>query len=86
MLKPNSSIEVIFEEIRAELARAQKWGPMCSLHDAYGVIAEEFAEFEEIVFQKQPERSNPDTRAELMQLATMAIKAILCEHIMVGKE
>lgn len=67
-----------FTAIREELVRAAPWGPFNSLHEAYGVIDEEFDEFRRHVYTNQKKRDLPACRAELVQLAAMAIKGIEC--------
>lgn len=69
----------ILDEVYEELKGAT-WGnpPMHSLHEAYGVIWEEYDEFGDEV-KKNP-RKHPDrnalARKELIQLAAMAVRAI----------
>lgn len=76
-------------EVADEVVRAsQMFGPMTSPHEAYGVIKEEFDEYWDEVKAFNP-RKNRDTRPrqreELVQLAAMAIRAIL-DTIDFGKE
>jgi hypothetical protein len=76
------------EEQRVALARAQmavqkqvvedavRWPPYNSAHEAYGVLAEEFREFEAEVFLNQSKRDATRMRAELVQIAAVATRAI----------
>src|SRR4051812_32121835 len=67
-----------FSEVEAELESAvRQFGPIKSLHEAYGVLAEEFREFEEHVFMNARKRDLIKTRAELMQLGAMAIRTMM---------
>ncbi len=72
-------IVTIIEDVMLELHQAMSGhGNMVNLHEAYGIIAEEFFEFQEEVFKnprKHPNR-NELARAELIQLAAMAIRAL----------
>src|SRR5690606_27311604 len=63
-------------KLLAEAKRATDLHPMpqFSLHEAYGVIAEEFREFELEVFKKRPRAE--DIEKELVQLGAMCIRAI----------
>ncbi len=79
-LYPDSGkIAGIVADVMVELHQAMSnHGNMVNLHEAYGVIAEEFVEFQEEVFKnprKHPRR-NELARAELIQLAAMAIRAL----------
>jgi hypothetical protein len=63
--------EAFFAAMRTELAAAERaHPPLHSLHEAYGVLQEEFEEFWAEVKQKRP--SAIRIHAELVQLATMA--------------
>ena len=53
-------------------------GPFRSAHEAYGVLAEEVDEFWDEVKRKRAERSKERMRAELIQVAAVAIKAAAC--------
>src|SRR5579862_6521909 len=68
----------ILQDISLELGAAENAnGPMINLHEAYGVIAEEFREFETEVFKnprKHPDR-NDTARKELIQVAAMCVRA-----------
>jgi hypothetical protein len=64
-------------EIAAELARARTGhAPLNSAHEAYAVILEELDEFKAEVWKKTRERDWAAMRAELIQLAAMAIRTI----------
>jgi cephalosporin-C deacetylase-like acetyl esterase len=69
----------ILEEVFQEWARADSINaPMHSLHEAHSVIEEEFDEFWDEV-KKNPRKHPLRTtlaRAELIQLAAMAVRAI----------
>jgi hypothetical protein len=63
--------------VAVELARArEKHAPLHSAHEAYAVILEELDEFKTEVWKKQRERDRTAMRAELIQLAAMAIRAV----------
>lgn len=63
--------------VAAELARArEQHKPLNSAHEAYAVILEELDEFKAEVWKKTRERDLSAMRAELIQLAAMAIRAV----------
>lgn len=62
--------------VRQELNRADKWGPFHSMHDAFAHLHEEFDELKAHVWTKQRDRDMKAMRAEAVQVAAMAIKAI----------
>lgn len=63
----------ILEEIEAELKRAAAiHGGFNSSNEAAGVIREEYLELEAELFHGSPDRA----RAEAIQLAAMAVKAV----------
>lgn len=66
----------IFSEVGRELARADKHGDFNSLHEAYAVIEEEMDEVWDITKLKKRNRNKEALKAELIQVAAMAIKAI----------
>lgn len=68
----------VLADVVLELARAEMYAPFNSMHEAYGVLDEEFDEFKKHVFMNQKSRDLPAMRAELVQVAAMAIKAIHC--------
>jgi hypothetical protein len=76
----NIAAEQLSEEIIAELERAiSGHGKIRVTHEAYGIIAEEFREFETEVF-KNPRKhleALPNMRKELIQVAAMCMRAIL---------
>lgn len=57
------------------LHASMKHPPMHSLHEALGVIREEYIEFEEEVFKKAENRRPQDVAMELRQIAAMAVRA-----------
>lgn len=64
------------EEVATEAARAtENHGQFNSLHEAYGVLAEEVDEFWEEVRKKREDRSAENIRAELIQIAAVCCKA-----------
>ena len=68
--------EQIYSEVAREVERAQAlFAPMHSAHEAAAVILEEYEEFWDEV--KRKERDYLSMRKELIQLAAMAIRAIL---------
>lgn len=63
--------------VAAELERARsKHARLNSAHEAYAVLLEELDEFKAEVWKKTRERDRAAMRAELIQLAAMAIRAI----------
>lgn len=63
--------------VAVELARARSHhAPLNSAHEAYAVILEELDEFKAEVWKKTRERDKTAMRAELIQLAAMAIRAV----------
>lgn len=67
------------EDMKAECSRAVSLhGDFHSLHEAYGVISEEFnREFWEIVCMKADKRDKSAMREELVQVAAMCLKTAL---------
>lgn len=64
-------------QIRNELERARgQHAPLNSAHEAYAVILEELDEFKAEVWKKRSERDPAKMRAELIQIAAMAIRAV----------
>lgn len=83
MLTPEKELHIakIVAEVAAEVVRATKmFEPMNSPHEALGVIEEEWEEYKGEVWKYNP-RKNRDTRPrqreELIQLAAMAVRAVL---------
>lgn len=75
---PDLRLKDILRDIEREIERASiEHAPYSSAHEAYGVLAEEFREFESEVFKKAAERSKDRMRAELVQVACVAVRAIL---------
>lgn len=73
---PSRAGQWVLSEVAAELRRATaKFGPMASPHEAYAVILEELDEFWLAVKVKGISRE--DARAELIQTAAMAIRAVI---------
>ncbi len=63
------------KDVRSEIVNATgKWPAFNSAHEGYGVIAEEFIELQEWVFEKQATRNLGLMRKEAIQLAAMAIR------------
>lgn len=64
-----------FDDIQIELKRAiEKFQPIYSLHEAYGIIMEEVQEFFDEVKKQKSDMKN--TKTELIQIATMCIRTI----------
>jgi len=63
--------------VAREKARAEeRFGRgYCSLHEAYGVLAEEVAEFFEQVRRRENERDYKNILLELVQIATVCAKS-----------
>lgn len=73
------------EDIDDELARSKKHEiTFRSLHEAYSVILEELDEVWDITKLKKRDRDKEALRKELIQVAAMAIKAILSIDNCVG--
>jgi hypothetical protein len=71
----------IATEVANEVIRASKmFDPMHSPHEALGVIEEEWEEFKDEVWVFNPRKgrdTRPRQREELIQLAAMAVRAVL---------
>lgn len=75
-------LDSILAQVRAEfIAAATMHGPMHSLHEAHGVILEEFEEF----WEDARRDDLPAARKELVQLAAMAVRALHDVHTVTGK-
>ncbi len=62
-------------EVRDEAESAQKkYGDFASMHEAYGVLAEEVAELFEAVRLRQGGTRGERIRAEAIQVATVAMR------------
>lgn len=70
-----ATINAVLALAGAELTRAMRLhGPMHSMHEAYGVIAEEFnKEFLDAVHANDADQA----RKELIQVAAMALRAVI---------
>ena len=69
----------VLADVRSEAKRALvDHGEFRSAHEAYGVLAEEVDEFWAEVKKKRADRSPAAMRAELIQVAAVAIKAAAC--------
>lgn len=67
----------VLAEIAAEVQRAgELHAPLNSAHEAYSVILEEVDEFWDEVKKKQRDRDPIKMRAELIQIAAMAVRTI----------
>lgn len=66
----------VIAEVEAQIAIDQaKYGDYASLHEGYGVLAEEFAEFFEAVRMRQSDpRRTLIARQELIQIAAIAVR------------
>jgi hypothetical protein len=65
-------------EIQVELMTAcEKFPSLHSAHEAYGVLAEELAEFFDEVRKSPRHRNNDAMRRELIQIAAMAMRTII---------
>lgn len=63
------------EVLRELLGAMEKFGPMASPHEAYAVLLEEVDEFWEAV--KSKDATYDEARAELIQVAAMAVRAVV---------
>lgn len=69
--------DYVLMEVRGELEKAEaKHAPYHSAHEAYGVLAEEVAEFFDEVRKKRADRDPRAMREELVQIAAVACRAI----------
>jgi hypothetical protein len=78
----DSRVAKITSEISAEVARTMELFPvpMHSVHEALGVIREEYIEYEDDVFAfnlRKGKDTRPHMRKELIHLAAMCVKAIM---------
>jgi hypothetical protein len=63
-------------DIRCEFYRANRaHPPIVRIHEALGVVEEEFDEFRREVFKKNHDKSR--LRAELVQLAAMCLRTVI---------
>jgi len=73
--------QMLLKEVLNELERARSlFKPIYSPHEALGIIREEYSEFEQEVFKfnlAKGRDTRPAMRKELIQLATMALRAVL---------
>lgn len=70
-------MDEVLQQIGAEVQRAQaKHAPLNSAHEAYAVILEELDEFKTEVWKQTKCRDRGAMRAELIQLAAMAVRTI----------
>lgn len=77
--------ELIYPAITEELKRSYVHSETyASLHEAYAVLLEEVEEVWDITKQKRKDRSASELRAELVQVAAVAVKAILSMENFVG--
>ena len=78
----NEAMALLFEQVAREVVAeatraAAKWPPYGSAHEAYGLLAEELAEFFDCVRTNQNKRDIAEMRAELVQLAAVAFRTII---------
>ena len=76
------SSEYILSAVAAEMESAViRHGQMSSVHEAYGILAEEFAEYFDEVKKKPALRDKVKMRKELIQIASVALRAAIdtCE-------
>lgn len=75
-LNASHPLDDILAEVAAELQRAQaQHAPISSAHEGYAVLLEEVEEVWALVKQRQPDRAA--LRAELLQVAAMAVRMIV---------
>jgi|ERR1019366_114883 hypothetical protein len=73
-----SDLDLLVARVVGELRQAeQKHGPLHSAHEAYAVLLEEVEEFKAEVFKRANDRDPYAMRDELVQVAAMAMRAIL---------
>jgi hypothetical protein len=80
--KTRFNVGTITAEIANEVERAISLfpTPLSSVHEALGVIREEYCEYEETVFDfnlRKNRDTRPHMREELIHLAAMCVKAIM---------
>ena len=68
--------DAAIDAIKAEANEAQeKYGDFASMHEAYGVLAEEVAELFEAIREKQRQPTRPRAiRSEALQIAAVALR------------
>jgi hypothetical protein len=72
------AIRGITDEVMREVVRAQSLhAPMGNAHEAYAVILEELDEYKAHVWTKQSQHNQREMRKELIQVAAMAVRAII---------
>ncbi len=66
----------LIDDVAAEAARAQeRYGDFASMHEAYGVLAEEVAELFDAVRLRQGDKSRGEAiRREALQVAAVALR------------
>jgi hypothetical protein len=70
-----AAANLALDQARDELADAlEKWPPMNSAHEGYGVLLEELKELEAHVFTNQKKRDLDAMRKEAIQVAAMAMR------------
>ena len=81
MIDKGSQIQIIVDEVYAEVFRAVNLhDPMNSPHEAHSVLLEEVDEYWDEVKAFNPRKgrdTRPRQREELIQVAAMAVRAIL---------
>ena len=72
-------VRAFVADMEVELSKAESKFPggFHSLHEAYAVLAEEVDEVWDICRQKDDRRDRWKLRGELVQVATMALRAVL---------
>jgi hypothetical protein len=71
-LRYESGIDAIRNEMHAS---DECYGDFASMHEAYGVLAEEFRELEDAVFMRQDNSYRKESiRREAIQIAAVAIR------------
>lgn len=73
-----AEVTAVLREIYREYVISRgKFEKFHSLHEAYAVLLEEVKEVELITFSKAPRRGNAKLKSELIQVAAMAVAAII---------
>ena len=71
-MRPNDFFKAAHDEFTTS---GEKHGPLVSIHEAYGALAEEVAEFFDEVRAKDDVRSWENAKHELIQIASIAARA-----------
>lgn len=71
-----ANIDQALDDIRLELAKAQKWKEWDSAHEGFAILLEEVDELKAEVWVNQTKRSVKKLRKEAIQVAAMALRFV----------